>query len=757
MLAEGKLSGVLQPRVIALLHTHSEGNPFFAEELLDGWIEEGSLVHKSNQWMAVTPLDHSMPPSVMGALQQRFEHLSAECIDHLRVAAIIGRSFDLSLLATVQELEMEAVEEYLLEAVHARLVRTNQKGSFTFGHDKIRECLYDEVSSSRRRRLHGLIGRVLETLYEPEKTLSMHHLAELAFHFARSNDRDRGIDYSKLAAAYALRTFAAEEAMSHYHAALELLLPHDQQRGDLLLDLGEAALLAGEEEKAKTCFEAAQQWLSQGEDQEAVARAAHGLGRALWRQEKRTEAYAALKLALDLYGDLLCAKAVEILLDLSVLLTIYMRRHAEGIAYAQQALEIARSLGDVRLEAIARRISAGNLTLHGSDLPSTVQFLECLLTQAEARGDPLEAGECCFNLATASYWLASVRRSHDVSKHRIALLERSREPNQLRTAYTWRVLLFASQGTWREAEQAIEQAHPLVDHLVSPMPAAFLHQFQGFLAYQREDYPTAERELQAALVSQDLQMGLGDIMFYAGLLGLVQATMGKREEARVTMAQEERLLDALPDSILPSAPLLMCLTLTAMALDEQARAVHFYPRLLAFRGQCYWFLTDRVLGLLAAERDDWETAVMHLTAAQATAQREGLRPELARTLLGRAHVELARGGQGSARRVEDLLNQALALFKELGMSHSAHQALRQLNTLSPQEGSPTRPSLPAHLTQREAEVLKLVVQGKSNRQIAGVLALSEKTVTNYLTHIFNKTACENRAAATAFAIRHGLA
>ena len=91
------------------------------------------------------------------------------------------------------------------------------------------------------------------------------------------------------------------------------------------------------------------------------------------------------------------------------------------------------------------------------------------------------------------------------------------------------------------------------------------------------------------------------------------------------------------------------------------------------------------------------------------------------------------------------------------MSHSAQQALRQLNTLYPQKGGPTRPSLPAQLTQREAEVIKLVVQGKSNRQIADVLALSEKTVTNYLTHIFNKTACENRTAAAAFAIRHGLA
>jgi len=64
--------------------------------------------------------------------------------------------------------------------------------------------------------------------------------------------------------------------------------------------------------------------------------------------------------------------------------------------------------------------------------------------------------------------------------------------------------------------------------------------------------------------------------------------------------------------------------------------------------------------------------------------------------------------------------------------------------------------LPVDLTQREAEVLKLVAQGKSNRQIARMLGLTEKTVTNHLTHILHKTNCENRAASPSFAFRHGL-
>src|SRR5256714_2048449 len=548
MLAEGKLSGALQLGVNALLHTHSEGNPFFAEELLEGWIEEGVLVHEQNQWMAVTPLDHALPPSIVGALWQRFARLSAESIDHLRVAAIIGRTFDLSLLAAVQEQEIEAIEASLLEAVRARLVRADQTGTFTFNHDKIRECLYAEVSTSRRRRLHGLIGGLLEASYGQEQTMNVHQLAALAFHFARSSDQPRGIHYSLCAATQALQTAAAEEAISHYRTTLDLLSAQDRRRGDVLLRLGEAALLAGQEEEAESAYTAAQGWLLQEGDREALAKAVHGLGQAYWRQDKRAAARAAFQQGLTLLGDRPCAQSVEVLTDLSLLLTIYMGQQEEGMACAQRALEMAKLLGDTRLEERARRIMSENLSLHGEDLDAAVQFLEQILTHTEANGDLSEAAECCLNLAVASYWMADMRRSHEASAQRLALIERCRQSHHLRTTYTWLALLHASQGRWAEAEQMIERAHPIVDHLASPMLAAFLHQIHGFLAYQQEAYPLAERELQTALAmaEQDRHMGLGMLMFYPGLLGLVQATAGKREEAGASMATAEARLDRRP-------------------------------------------------------------------------------------------------------------------------------------------------------------------------------------------------------------------
>ena len=69
-------------------------------------------------------------------------------------------------------------------------------------------------------------------------------------------------------------------------------------------------------------------------------------------------------------------------------------------------------------------------------------------------------------------------------------------------AYSWRALLFASQGAWVEAEHMIKQALVFMDNQSSSIPLAFLHQIRGFLAYQQEDYQVAEQEFLAAVENQ---------------------------------------------------------------------------------------------------------------------------------------------------------------------------------------------------------------------------------------------------------------
>ncbi|MBU0496252.1 MAG: LuxR C-terminal-related transcriptional regulator, partial [Chloroflexi bacterium] len=82
---------------------------------------------------------------------------------------------------------------------------------------------------------------------------------------------------------------------------------------------------------------------------------------------------------------------------------------------------------------------------------------------------------------------------------------------------------------------------------------------------------------------------------------------------------------------------------------------------------------------------------------------------------------------------------------------------RRIRQRLPDPHTPVPPPLPAGLSPREAQVLRLVAAGQSNRQIAQALSISESTVAKHVTAILNKTGTDNRVAAAAFAIRHGLA
>jgi DNA-binding CsgD family transcriptional regulator len=91
---------------------------------------------------------------------------------------------------------------------------------------------------------------------------------------------------------------------------------------------------------------------------------------------------------------------------------------------------------------------------------------------------------------------------------------------------------------------------------------------------------------------------------------------------------------------------------------------------------------------------------------------------------------------------------ALAAFERLG---ATADAVRTSDLLSP------RTNLPRGLTPREAEVLRLVAAGKTNRDIAVELVISEHTVARHLQNMFVKLDVSSRSGATAFAFEHGLA
>jgi DNA-binding CsgD family transcriptional regulator len=149
-------------------------------------------------------------------------------------------------------------------------------------------------------------------------------------------------------------------------------------------------------------------------------------------------------------------------------------------------------------------------------------------------------------------------------------------------------------------------------------------------------------------------------------------------------------------------------------------------------------------GALRLAEGDLPGALERLGAACSAWQALGLPYETAQA---RMLYGLALRRAGSQEDAELELRAALAAFERLGATGDARMAVALLDD---------QPALPRGLTRREAEVLRLVAGGRTNREIAAALVISEHTVARHLQNIFAKLGVSSRSAATAFAFEHGL-
>lgn len=163
---------------------------------------------------------------------------------------------------------------------------------------------------------------------------------------------------------------------------------------------------------------------------------------------------------------------------------------------------------------------------------------------------------------------------------------------------------------------------------------------------------------------------------------------------------------------------------------------------------------DRVLGLLAATIGGPDQAIIHFEDAVSFCGRAGYLPEYAWTCLDYAGILLQREATEDREKAASLLENSAAIARESGM----RPLLERLAALKERAGSrPTKaPTFPDSLSQREVDVLRLIATGKSNREIARDLFISDRTVAQHVTSILNKTSAANRTEAALYAARHGL-
>ena len=172
----------------------------------------------------------------------------------MHVASVIGREFAFRILQSITDMREELKSHLLnlqgLEFIYEK--RLFPELEYIFKHALTQEVAYNSLLLARRKEIHGRIGKAIEELY-PDRLEEFYEM--LAYHYSKSNDLAKGIDYGEKAAARAASVYAYAEAARLLEQALKVQKIFDpgdnEKKCDLLLDLADVLRLGNHAQRAR--------------------------------------------------------------------------------------------------------------------------------------------------------------------------------------------------------------------------------------------------------------------------------------------------------------------------------------------------------------------------------------------------------------------------------------------------------------------------------------------------------------------------
>src|SRR5579875_2471878 len=211
------------PASVELISSSTDGNPLFVEELVRHLAQDQ---RNENVFQRLDAGEIALPHSLRLLIGQRLALVSGATALFLRTAAVIGRSFNFSLLEAATRAEPDELVDALEEAEKAGLISSRleyPEAQFRFRHELIRRAVLDEISLARRQRIHLSVAEAMEQLYS---ALSHEHSDDLAHHFwsaGAAADPAKTLRYLQMAGEKAVQSSANVKAIGHFREALQLL------------------------------------------------------------------------------------------------------------------------------------------------------------------------------------------------------------------------------------------------------------------------------------------------------------------------------------------------------------------------------------------------------------------------------------------------------------------------------------------------------------------------------------------------------
>jgi adenylate cyclase len=477
-----RLQARVDPLAMAVIQTQAQGNPFFAEELADALADAGRLVYadrsgwelsadivrrltaagcleRTNEaWRlaANAPLasvDLGVPASVHGVVLARLDRLPEPVKLTVKVASVIGRTFDLDLLMRAHpQPSPGTLHEHLdtlLRRDFARVEQPSPRTVYIFKHNIIQEVAYQTMLEDQRRWLHQTVGQAIEES-QPAS------IEQLAFHFSHSDVaqpllRKQALHYLDAAAERARREYANETALSYlaraiglekhpHRLALQVQVLHilgqrDDERAALeqITALGgttpfEVAMLWGEYHESVGDYDESRAWLQRALDAAEVdgnhtaeARSLSRLGLVAWRQGEYEHAEMVYRqgLAVVTGSEHFVGEEAEIRYGLGL---VYRQqgKYADARREFGSSLEINRRLNNRQNEARALN-ALGHVESIERNFHQAISFYRAALDIRRTIGDRAGVGASTVSVAQALASLGDYSQAEPLLREALAI------------------------------------------------------------------------------------------------------------------------------------------------------------------------------------------------------------------------------------------------------------------------------------------------------------------------------------------------
>jgi DNA-binding NarL/FixJ family response regulator len=721
------------------LFEESGGNPFYLRQLARSLARERSAGGPD-----ISPTDLDVPPAVAVALAEELALLSDAALVVLQGAAVAGDPFEPEHAGAAAAIPEAAALAALDELLELDLVRqTEVPRRFRFRHPLIRRAVYQSTPGGWRLGAHERTADTLASRGAPA-TERAHHVERSA----RQGDAAAVATLREAGEAAALRVPAS--AAAWFGEALRLLPggAPAEVRVELLLSRARALVATGQFADGHAALlesiglVPAESVALRVRLTTACAGVEHLLGR-------HDEAHARLVRAVDGLADPGSPEAATLMVELAMD-GFFRMDYGRMREWGERALAAIRPLGDRPLSAAAVALLAFGSVASGATEEARVHLLEAALLVDDLDDAELALRlDAAANLAGAELYLD---RYEEAAAHADRALSVARKTGQ--SEYI--PLPYSILGQVKLLRGQLAEAAELLDNAVEGARLSGNVQALAGNLVNRSLTALAAGDLETALATaeenNELTQGLDQSLVCAAGVALASALVEDGDAGRAvdvligsSGGDDLRLI---PGVWRPRS--LELLTRCWLALgrpSEAARSAAFTEATAAaLRLRMADSMAGRAAAAVALDAGDPESAAERALASAVAAEEIAAPIEAARsrTLAGRA---LARARKPEHAAAE--LRRAAAELHACGALRYRAAAERELRSLGHRVHRRTRPGQDdaggvASLTGRELEVARLVVDRRTNPQIAEALFLSPKTVETHMRNIFRKLQVSSR-------------